>query len=316
MFIKNCQFGNRMFTFTKNELEIFRAVCLENKSVSDIVESTAPSSKTVYRLVETIEKDGLVRKQGERGARFAPSTDLHAVALKKYVLSDGRPLDAIVGSRLLVLLSISNFPKGIKRIAKETKLKQETVRVLIWSLRTYGIVMQEGSKIKISPTDTFMIQFLQDFSRGANLKIMEEKTKVGAMLWSDGLEFIFSAPSLSDPVGVKKTGITAMAEYGLDFISETNYYYYAYWHPDLKVEDVAIHNLLIGPNSVRNISYSILLLKKTGYDRRYLTKEARCVGINKLVREVLDIAEGKEVANPFLPSKMDMESLYAQYGVP
>ena len=257
----------------------------------------------------------MLKAREEWGAHFSPSSNLHAVVLKKYVLSDKHPIDAIVGSRLLVLLSILNVPKGINQIAKETRLKQETVRVLLWSLRNYGIVLQQGSKVRISPTDTFMIEFLRDFSKGVNIKKMEDMAKSGAMLWSDGLDFIFSAQALTNPNRVSRTGITAMTDYGLDFTSDTNYYYFAYWGPDLQAEDIAIHNVLINPNSPRSISYSILLLKKMGYSSRYLYKEAKNAGIQKLMREITEILAGKDVADPLLPSKQDMESLYAQYGV-
>ncbi|MCX6652444.1 MAG: hypothetical protein NT137_03710 [Methanomassiliicoccales archaeon] len=284
-------------------------------SVNDIVKSTSSSNKTVYRIAEALNKKKVVTSHGDRGIQFLPSTDLHAAALKRYVLSNEHPLDAIIGSKLLVLLAISHFPKSVKRIAKETKLKQDTVRVLVWSLRNYGVVTQKESKIMISSTDVFMAQFLQDFSKGVNIKIVEMKTKFGILLWSGGLECIFSTPSLDDSTGIQKTCISAMANYGLQFVSETNYYYYSYWHPDLRTEDVAIHNLLIDPYSTRGISYSMLLLKKTGFDSKYLLREARSVGINKLVKEIIDFVSSRKTTNPFLPSRIDIDDLYRQYGV-
>jgi hypothetical protein len=306
-----------MFILTKNQLEVFRAICLAKApmSVPDIVSSTNYSNKTVYRITETLNENRFSRSNGDRGVRFVPSTDIHAAALKKYVLSNEHPLDAIKGSKLLVLLSISYVPKSIDRIAKETKLKEDTVRVLVWDLRHYGIVDQKGSKIMISPTDVFMSQFLKDYSKGVNLKTMDEKTKSGIMLWNDGLEFIFSASSLDDHVGIDRTGISAMADYGLQFVSETNYYHCSYWHSELRAEDVAIHNILINQNSSRGSSYSILLLKKNGFDPKYLLEEARHVGIIRIVKEIVEIISGKDTTNPFLPSRNDMEDLYQQYGV-
>jgi hypothetical protein len=284
-------------------------------SVPDIVSYTEYSNKTVYRITETLNENGFSRSHSGRGVRFVPSTDLHAAALKKYVLSNEHPLDAITGSKLLVLLSITYVPKSIDRIAKETKLKEDTVRVIVWGLRNYGIVTKIGSKIMISPTDVFMSQFLQDYSKGMNLKTMDDKTKSGIMLWNGGLEFIFSASSLDDPAGINRTGISAMAEYGLQFVSETNYYHYSYWHPEMKAEDVAIHNMLINQYNSRGSGYSILLLKKNGFDPRYLLEGARYVGIDRIVKEIIGIISGKDATNPFLPNRDDMEGLYQQYGV-
>ncbi len=304
-----------MFTLTKNEIMLFTALCQESRPISELAISASLSLRTAYRLSGTLERYGLVHRRGERGARLEPGTTLQAVALKRFVLSEERPVEAIVGSKLLVLLSISSVPKTIAQVSRETNLKLETVRVLAWGLKGLGIVQQERNTLRISPTDTIMTQFLQDYSRGVNLTVMEEKTKVGVMLWSKGLEFIFKAPSLEDPEEVRRTGTKAMSEYGLDFISETNCYHFTYWHPCLRVEDIALHNLLIGPQDVRGISYSIMLLRKAGFDRQYLKEEARRVGMVKLVNEVVDTAEGKEVDRPFLPRREDMESLYVQYGV-
>lgn len=266
-------------------------------------------------MIEILEKEGLVIRTGGRGARYAPSTDLDAAALKRYALSEAHPMDAIIGSRLLVLLSISTFPKSIDRIAKETKLKRSTVRVLVWNLKSYGVIVQEGSRIGVSPTAAFMAQFLQDYSKGSGMRSMERKTKFGIMLWSGGLEFIFSSPPLEDLDGVRRTGVSAMADHGLDLITDVNYYHCAYWQPELKVEDIALHNLLISPHSARGIGYSILLLRKAGFNKQYLSQEARCLGIAKLVRQVLELLNGREVDDPLLPSRSDLDDLYAQYGV-
>jgi hypothetical protein len=213
------------------------------------------------------------------------------------------------------MLSISHVSKSMERIAMETRLKRDTVRVLAWSLKNYGIINQEGSNIRISPTDFFMTQFLQDFSKGVNLNIMEDKTPVGIMLWSGGLECVFSTPSLEDSSGIRKTGISAMANYGIRFVSETEYYHYSNWNSELKPEDIVIHNLLSNPFSSRVVSYSILLLKKTGFDKAYLLEESRYAGIGHPVREMIAIMSGKATKNRFMPSMADLEDLCSQYGV-
>lgn len=135
------------------------------------------------------------------------------------------------------------------------------------------------------------------------------------MLWSGGLESIFSAPSLNDTSGVQATGVSAMGRYGVDLITRTNYYYCAYWEPELKVEDIALHTLLVDAHDVRGIIYSILVLKKAGFDRERFMGEARRVGIEELAKEVVSFIVGKEVTYTFLPSRSDMEEYYAQYEV-
>jgi hypothetical protein len=303
------------YTLTRNQLEVFREICLGKETVSEIVGSSSRSSKTVYRITKALSEFGVIDGSEGRGTRFSPSSGIHSAALKRYLLSKERSVDAIVGSKLLLLLSISQMPKSIERIAKETGLKRDTVRVLAWSLKNFGIVAQEGSKIAISETDLFMKQFLQDFSKGVNLSIMQGRTKVGILIWSGGLEFIFSTASLDNSTRVKKTGISAMARFGIQFISETIYYYYSNWNADLKPEDIAIHNLLTDRFNSRVVSYSILLIKKTGFDADYLLEGSRYAGIDRLVRDIINFVNGRPINNRYMPSIADMEDLMVQYGV-
>jgi hypothetical protein len=120
---------------------------------------------------------------------------------------------------------------------------------------------------------------------------------------------------LEDSNGIRKTGISAMANYGIPFVSETVYYHYSNWNSELKPENIAIHNLLSNPFSSRVVSYSILLLKKTGFDKVYLLEQSRYTGIENLVKDMISILSGRVAKNRFMPNLADLEDLYVQYGV-
>ena len=303
------------FVLTKNQLEIFRAICLGNSTMKEIAGYSGQSMNTVYRMTSRLELIGVIVISKGRGARCSPSHGLHSAALKRYLLSNERPIDLIVGSKLLVLLSISLMPKSAQSIARETCLKLETVRVLAWSLKNAGVLRQNGSLIGISTTDVFMKQFLQDFSKGANLQIMDERTNVGIMIWNGGLEFLFSARSLSDPKNVRKTATSEMARYGIRFISENIYYYYSNWNLELRPEDIALHNILADQFNSRMIGYSILLLTKTGFDTDYLLEGSRNIGMEGVVTDIVSYMEGRPVTNRFVPDPEEMHELMFQYGV-
>ncbi len=309
------EMANSPYVFTSSQLEVFREICLGRKTVREIAQFSDQSIKTVYRITEILRNSGILTASGSHGAHFTPSTDLRSAALKRYLLSEKHPVDAITGSKLLLLLSISQMPKSIDRISKETCLKYDTVRVLAWALKNYGVVTQTRDEIVISPTAASITQFLQDFSKGMNLRIMEQRTKVGILTWSGGLECIFSTRALDDSSNVKKTGISAMGSYGLRFITENDYYYYSNWNSDLRPEDIAIHNILTNPFSSTVIGYSILFLKRTGFDSDYLLEVSRDAGIEELVKDMTRAMAGEVVKNKFIPTPDDMRDLSAQYGV-
>jgi hypothetical protein len=160
-----------------------------------------------------------------------------------------------------------------------------------------------------------LTQFLQDFSKGVNLRIVEQSTRVGIITWSGGLECIYWTRVLDDSSNVKRTGISAMGSYGQRFITENDYYYYSNWNSDLRPDDIAIHNILTNPFSSRVISYPMLFLKRTGFDSNYLLEVSRDAGIEELVNDMTRAMAGDVVKNKFIPTPEDMSDLSAQCGM-
>ena len=304
-----------MITLTKHELEAFEAICLGRDSTKKMSGTTSFSSRTAYRLVRSLRQKGLLAEDRASEDRLKPSSSLHSAALRRYVISRQHPLDAISGSKLLMLISVSSRAKSLERVAAETLLTKGTVRVLAWSLKNLGILTMDGDMIRIPRSNMPMTNFLRDFARGANMALVESKAKEGMVLWSEGLECIFSAAALIDPEGANRTAVSAFPDFGLQFIGYTTYYHLAHWRPRLRVEDLALHELLIDPQSTRGISYSLLLLRKEGYDPDYLAREAERLGVGDLAKDMITYLSGIEVDDPQLPKRSELEDLFREYGV-
>jgi len=195
------------------------------------------------------------------------------------------------------------------------KLSRESVRRIVWQLKGFGAITQEKGKISIPKSDVTLAGFLQDFSKGACAAMLESMTPAGTVLWSEGLEFIFSTRTSVEAEGVNETGITAMSKRGLRFMSDTWYYHYAYWRSKLRNEEISLHQILIEPNSTRNISYALLFLMKEGYSPARLARIGEALGARTLADQIAKDLSGEAAENPHFPSKSDMAELCAQYGV-
>ena len=305
-----------MYVLRRNELRVFKSICDGAKSTANLVETLGVSAISVYRAVESLSSKKMIkaRRTGKR-LLLAPSSHSHSKALAAYLEGSRRPIEPLIGSRLLVLLSVSSNPKRLDRVAEETRLTSESVRRIVWNLKGFGAVNQEKRVISTPQSDTALLRFLQDFSRGACAAVLETIAPTGTVLWSEGLEFIFSARALVEARGVRETGITAMSRRGLRFVSDTRYYHCAYWNPRLRTEDIALHQILVDPSSTRNISYGILFLMKEGHRPTYLVKQGEAVGAGELARQIAGYLRGEVVDNPHFPSISDMAELRAQYGV-
>ena len=305
-----------MYALNTNELRTFKAICDGANSTIELVEALSVSAISIYRAVQSLSSKKLIetRRTGKR-LLLSPSPHGHSKAMVAYLGGNGRPIEPLIGSRLLVLLSVSSIPKSLDRVAEEVMLTSESVRRIVWALKGFGAVSQDKSTVSIPQQETALVRFLQDFSKGANMAMLESIAPAGTILWNEGLEFIFTSRTPLSYRGVSETGITAMSKRGLQFISDARYYHCAYWRPRLRKEDIAMHQILIDPNSTRNISYGLLFLMKEGYNPAYLAKLGNTIGAGVLARQIAVYLRGEVVENPHFPNESDMEQLRVQYGV-
>lgn len=305
-----------MFTLRKNELWTFKSICRGDETVPAIAKASGASTISTYRAVQSLSSKHLVKgeRQGKR-IRLTRSAYGHSMALAAFLEGKGRSIEPLIGSRLPVLLSVSSNPKGLDRVAHETWLSRESARRVIWELRGLGVAEQDRRRVGIPATDTALTRFLRDFSKGACEATLESLAPSGNVLWSEGLQFVFSASRFESTKGVSETGMTAMAKRGLAPTSYKKYYHYAYWRPRLRVEDIALHNILIDPCNPRGVSHSLMFLIKEGFDRERLTAEGGTVGEGTLAELMARYLEGNPVDDPRFPSRSGMTRLCTQYHV-
>jgi len=303
-----------VFTFTNNELEVCRRLCLGNPTAKQLAEESGLSLRAIYSILRSLEAKKVINVQGSRNRAFVPGDRLHALALRRFILEQGRPLSCISGGRLLVLLSISKVKKDRRRIAHETNLAQSSVRRLLNLLKSYGLIAQDGERFGVPANDP-IISFLDDFSKGSCQALMEDMSDRGILRWYAGLEFIFSAPSLKDGAGAWSTGTTAMTERGLEFLRPTNHYWYGYWGRKPSTEEIAVHTIAMAPNDPRSVAEAMLLLKKEGFEPSAFIDEATWRGLRPTGVDIVDYLEGKGAPTMTAPDRETMESLLAQYGV-
>lgn len=305
-----------MYTLNRNELRVFQSICDGRSSATELSEETSLSVISIYRIVQSLSSKKLVISQRRRKSNvITRSHHGHSRALATYLEGSLRSIESLIGSRLLVMLSVSGNPKAMERIARETRLAEESIRKIIWELKGFGSITQDGDMVSIPPSDRTLTRFLREFSEGACAAFLEDMNSAGAVLWSEGLQFIFATRAPCDAPGVRDTGITAMSRHGLQFLSDTKYGYYAYWRPSLRAEDIALHNVLIDANSPRGIAYSLLFLQKTGYRKTYLRRQGESMGAGKVVEQMIRYLDGETVENPFFPTREDMNELLEQYEV-
>lgn len=305
-----------MYVFNRNELRAFESIRNGVTTAPDLAKALGLSTISIYRAVGSLSSSKMIetRRIGKR-LQLSLSPHGHSKALAAYLGKGGRPIDPFIGSRLLILISVSRSPKSLDRVAEEVGLRKGSVRRIEWALKDYGVINQDKGTASIPQSDTILLRFLHDFSVGASTAMLESIAPTGTLLWSEGLEFIFSTRTPAKFRGVSETGITAMSRRGLRFMSDTRYYHYAHVRKRLKKEDIALHQILIDPRNTRNISYGLLFLMKEGYSPTYLANQGDALGVRLLTDQIVGYLRSEEVDNPHFPTRSDMAELRAEYGV-
>ncbi len=302
------------YELKKSELKIFWAVAGGKTRLSEIARDAGVSVSRASQLLASLSKKDFLKY--ERMGRIRVTTvshAKHASLLKSLVQFGYNVVDVFSYSKLDILFSLLPVPKTLSELAKKTKLSPETLRKYVRELKYLAVVFETPEKkISLSPYPP-VEDFLTEYQGYVNRRTAVEFHKDATLFWEQGREIIIRIP-LPHEVDATPTGITAMSSYSIDIISNYGYYYYAPFDYKLRKEDIALHTILIGKET-RNISYALLLLKKSGFEKNYLMRRGEEYRVDALAREMVAYLEGKGVTNPIFPPRKEFEVLCRQYGV-
>lgn len=305
-----------MYEISKSEIPILRAVSQECNTISKIQNATGLSTSRTSELIsELAEKGFLVKKREGMQKKIFFSENKYPILLKQLLTSELKVENVITDSKINILFSISYTPKDPVKIAVETNLSTDTVRKYLGELKKFGIIHSKNDKqVQVSPSSAILLSFLQEYADYINRKTLSAITSKGTILWEQGREIIFKTPINEKVKNALPTAVTALSHYKIDIISEASYYYYAPWAKTLRNEDIAIHTILLDKNSIRYLSYALLLLKKIGYKKEYLLEKGKEYKIENIIKDAINYLNGKKTKKPF-PSQKEFKTLCGQYGV-
>jgi len=305
-----------MYEISKSEMLILRAVIQGHDTISKIQNASSLSIPRTSELTsELTEKGFLVKKREGMQKKIFFSENKHCALLSQLLTSELNAENIIRNSKINILFSITHAPKDPVRIAAETKLSADTVRKYLGELKKFGILQSKNNKqAQMSPSATMLLSFLQEYAGYINRKTLPSVTSKGTMLWEQGREIIFKTPVKEKVKNAVPTAVTALSAHGIDIISGFSYYYYAPWAKTLRNEDIAVHTILLDKNSIRYLSYALLLLKKTGYEKEYLLAKGKEYKIGNIIKDMINYLNRKKTKKPF-PSQKEFKTLCRQYGV-
>ncbi len=297
------------------EIRVLLAAADGKKDARSISEGAHLSAPRTYAIVGGLAEKGFLALEREgRTMKISLSDSRHSRSFQMLAASrEANPEIILRDSNLMILLSAMFTPKTRKNIAEDAHLSEESVRKYARRLMAAGIMYEKNGKMALSPSLPLLAKFLEGYADFINRRIALALSNNAVVAWERGLEAIVRVP-IGEKPDAPETALTAMARHGIDIVTDYGYYYVPITKK-LDNEDVALHTVLLDPNSTRYVSYALLLLKKEGFDRKRLLEKGEDYGIRGAATAMAGFLGGKEVRKHPLPSQEEFAGMCRLYGV-
>jgi len=287
------------YTFGKLEIKILKEIANENHSLSLLMSSlTIKPSRLSYNL-KKLDQKGIIlfKKKVDKSRKYVYFADSkHASLLRELLVTYDHVNweDILAGLGIEVLFQTLDYSgNSLKGISKATSWRYSR------DFSALGIIAFGQKGYGINPRFSILEDFLNEYQRFLMTTLVRSISERAIILWQKDFECLVRAPKSSSisQKNFMKTATSSLSAFGVHIFSEYDVYFYSKKRKNLRVEDVILHTLLIERDSVRYVTYSLLLLKKEleRIDKEYLFKEAQRFDLGLQVNAMLQFLETKGV---------------------
>lgn len=308
----------RQFMFTKSEIKALREISMDKTTISRLHNQLSMSQSGASVLVKRLQKKSMVSTERVGMKKYVRVNDSkHAILVKEVLQTYSHiPWENLLSdSSLTILFEILNN----KTYELEDHLSKRTVFRHLSRLAEHGIVKERKGGYIINPRYDPLINFLEEYQSYMVREIIGSIVEDGVILWQKDLECLMRTPN---PVikrdNLFKTGISRFADFGIKLITSYDYYFYSEKKKKIRKEDIVLHALLAEKDSVRNVTYCLIFIKKfeQELDKGYLLMEAENFNMRELVQQILGfLRDRRRGPDEMLPSWQEFVEKAEEYGV-
>jgi len=275
---------------------------------------------TVSRALSKLEELDLIRKERTGKGTLVEASDARCVETFQ-ALAGSHPHvdfpDLLTTSMLNVLYYLSNDePWTATELAERTGHSRATIYRNLRTLTNRAMAMKDRSQYRLNETFDGLHDFAYELRHHIHRIRIKRDVGSGTLVWESHREFLVRTESEIECSEYQRTGLDAFAEYGLQFFTTSeHYYFYSEDRDSLAPEDLVCHLLLI-ENDSRHRKYVLLLVVKTGLSLADLEDAAKYYDIEDVIIPLLEFlcTEG-EVSSGNTPRWEEFENLASEYEV-
>ncbi len=273
------------YALSPKEITAMRRLAQGSYSIGELATAMRLSAGSTSRVISGLSRKGLASKR-RKGMRSIVelSNNTHARDLSDLVLAYA----AVPWESILSYSGLPTLSRDLVGVEFPTSLSQSTEWRVERNLGLYGLPpVKQSSALCLK-----LGQFITDYVQFSRRQLADKLLPRGhVILWSKGFSFIAKTRhgEVNESPYLKKTAFSAFPEYGIRFITDSEYFFYSPVRQTLTLEDTAIHTILIDPSSRTNIGYATLLLLKEerNVNLERLLQKGKALDVEAVVKDVI-----------------------------
>lgn len=201
-------------------------------------------------------------------------------------------------------------------LAELTGHGRATIYRNLRTLTNRAMVTKEQSEYRLREEFEELHTFAYELRHHLHRVRIKRDVGSGTIVWESHTEFLVRTETAVEDPNYHRTGLDAFSEYGLQFFTTSEqYYFYSEERKSLGPEDLVCHLLLI-ENDSRHRKYALLLVVQEGLPDEDLRDSASDYDIEGLVMELVEFLRSEgETTSDNTPRLEEFETLAAEYEV-
>jgi len=300
------------FALTKSEISALRHLSERALTISELAATLGKSTSLASHITRSLQGKGFVQTQKKGTSTLASiAQNNHAQALIDLIKNEpGVPWEKVLTYSAMNLLFERFEHLDFNGLSRSTRWRATR------NLAAHGM-LSDSSRFASSGRLAHFLDAYGDYvTRAFALEVLPSDA---AIIWSRGYRFLFRVGRARKlPSRFLKTAVSALPSYGVQLVSEEEYYFYAKGIDSLSLEDVIIHTLLVDPTSQTFATYAIIAILKNSHkvDFESLMQKAREYGIESYVGSIKRYIDSKGGDRSWpLPPWEELKEQALDYGV-
>jgi predicted transcriptional regulator len=275
---------------------------------------------TVSEAFGVLEQRDLITRERVGTRSIATPSDARCVEVFQALTKSNPHVDfpdLLTSSMLNVLYYLSSeAPWTATELADRTEHSRATIYRNLRTLTNRAMATKEHSQYKLREEFEELHTFAYELRHHLHRVMIKRDVGSGTIVWESHTEFLIRTETAVEDPNFHRTGLDAFAEYGLQFFTTSEqYYFYSKERESLAPEDLVCHLLLI-ENDSRHRKYALLLVIQEGVPDEDLRNSAGYYGLEDVVTELVEFlrTEGKTTSDN-TPQWEEFETLASEYEV-